>query len=159
MVPDASRSICSKTIDRMRLCPCFLCSILLSNCTIVHALKVAVAVNEQGDVDTDTLENQESTIIAESKVNAVNEEIISGKHREAETTKDKASPSITPRNTTMIKSPSPFIDLFGENLMYLAPTELGKGIQPLAIPTTEALAGKNVVGVYFSADWCGPCRK
>ncbi|KAF1334804.1 Nucleoredoxin, partial [Globisporangium splendens] len=25
-------------------------------------------------------------------------------------------------------------------------------------PTTEALAGKKVVGLYFSAHWCPPCR-
>lgn len=25
--------------------------------------------------------------------------------------------------------------------------------------TTEALAGKTFVGLYFSAKWCGPCRK
>jgi hypothetical protein len=49
---------------------------------------------------------------------------------------------------------SPFVELFGEKLIYLAPTSDGKSVQPQTIPTTDALAGKNVVGVYFSADWC-----
>jgi nucleoredoxin len=25
--------------------------------------------------------------------------------------------------------------------------------------TNDALLGKTVIGIYFSADWCGPCRK
>jgi len=34
--------------------------------------------------------------------------------------------------------------------------ELQKG--SATVPTTEALAGKVAVGIYFSAHWCGPCR-
>jgi hypothetical protein len=49
---------------------------------------------------------------------------------------------------------SPFVELFGEKLIYLAPTSDGKSVQPQTISTTDALAGKSVVGVYFSADWC-----
>lgn len=54
---------------------------------------------------------------------------------------------------------SPFETLFGSTLMYLAPSGDGKSVQPQSKSTKEALFGKNVVGVYFSADWCGPCRK
>jgi hypothetical protein len=49
---------------------------------------------------------------------------------------------------------SPFVELFGEKLIYLAPASDGKSVQPQTISTTDALAGKSVVGVYFSADWC-----
>ena len=35
--------------------------------------------------------------------------------------------------------------------------ELRKGKQ--TISTTEALAGKEVIGLYFSASWCGPCKR
>lgn len=53
---------------------------------------------------------------------------------------------------------SPFVDLFGPKLMYLAPSDDGKSVQPQSKATDEALDGKSIVGVYFSADWCGPCR-
>ncbi|KDO33420.1 hypothetical protein SPRG_02227 [Saprolegnia parasitica CBS 223.65] len=37
---------------------------------------------------------------------------------------------------------------------------LGAEIQTKAgiVPTTDALANKKVVGIYFSAHWCPPCR-
>lgn len=27
------------------------------------------------------------------------------------------------------------------------------------VPTTDALARKKLIGLYFSAEWCGPCRE
>ena len=35
--------------------------------------------------------------------------------------------------------------------------ELRKGTE--TVPTTAALSGKDVVGLYFSASWCGPCKR
>jgi len=43
---------------------------------------------------------------------------------------------------------SPFTTLFGDKL-------LGSSGE---ISTADALNGKQVVGIYFSAHWCGPCR-
>lgn len=43
---------------------------------------------------------------------------------------------------------TPWTELLGETL-------LTKGGEKA---TTEALAGKKVVGLYFSAHWCSPCR-
>lgn len=52
----------------------------------------------------------------------------------------------------------PFVDLFGPQLYSL---QMIDETQAQLVPqfTNEALKGKKVVGVYFSADWCGPCRK
>ena len=51
----------------------------------------------------------------------------------------------------------PFIDLLGSHLYSL---EMIDETQAQLVPqyTNEALVGKKVVGLYFSADWCGPCR-
>merc|ERR1719230_425992 len=43
---------------------------------------------------------------------------------------------------------SAFTDLFGDSLL--------KGKE--TVSTTEALAGKQTIGIYFSAHWCPPCR-
>jgi thiol-disulfide isomerase/thioredoxin len=52
----------------------------------------------------------------------------------------------------------PFIDLLGPTLLSLQMVD-DKSAQLVSHYTNEALAGKKVVGLYFSADWCGPCRK
>lgn len=52
----------------------------------------------------------------------------------------------------------PFVDLFGSTLLSLQMVDETHAQLEQHL-TNEALSGKSVIGLYFSADWCGPCRQ
>jgi thiol-disulfide isomerase/thioredoxin len=48
------------------------------------------------------------------------------------------------------------IKMFGDTLLTHADPSKPAGVLK---PTAEVLAGKKFVALYFSASWCGPCKK
>ena len=52
----------------------------------------------------------------------------------------------------------PMADLFGQELHALQLVSETQA-ELVAFGTTDVLQHADVVGIYFSADWCGPCRQ
>jgi thiol-disulfide isomerase/thioredoxin len=74
---------------------------------------------------------------------------------------DASANNDTGTSTTTEEAPvqtGPFIDLLGPSLLSLEMVDETHA-QLASHYTNDALRGKSVVGLYFSADWCGPCRQ
>jgi hypothetical protein len=97
------------------------------------------------DVDAATDELKEEAVEGAAEENvAESEESVS---EQAEPVKQEAETT-----TTEPVQSGPLIDLFGPQLLALEILDEQTG-QLNAQYTNEALAGKNVIGIYFSADW------
>jgi len=67
------------------------------------------------------------------------------------------APATSSQGTVQAVQAGPFVDLLGPTLLSLQMID-DTHAQINSHATTDALKGKNVVALYFSADWCGPCR-
>ena len=73
-------------------------------------------------------------------------------------TKSEESRNSTFHGTQLPTQIGPLVDIFGQQLLSLEMmNDTSAALRPSL--TSDALRCKKVIGLYFSADWCGPCRK
>lgn len=111
----------------------------LSDCVFSQEAAVAPAETETTETGDDSINTCDAT----------------KEEEESEPSEDSnANATSTEEKVEVPKQSGPFIDLFGENLLSLKMVDESHA-QIETHLTNDALKGKKVVGVYFSADWCG----
>ncbi|CAB9498949.1 Probable nucleoredoxin 1 [Seminavis robusta] len=111
--------------------------------TVDATTTATTADEQQGDTTTETAESSEAEATESATAEASAAEETAAKEEEPQKLPEQAGP---------------FIDLLGPQLYSLQMID-ERQAQLTPQLTNEALKGKKVIGLYFSADWCGPCRK
>jgi hypothetical protein len=104
------------------------------------------------DVDAATDESKEETVEEAAQENAAESEEPVSEQAEEPISESEPVKQEAETTTTEPVQAGPLIDLFGPELYSLEMVDEQTG-QLNAEYTNEALAGKNVIGIYFSADW------
>ena len=120
---------------------------------------------EDLDLDVDNVGEEEEVIATDTTEEVVEddkvEDTATKTQSDGETTEATEETTATEEETAAaapVVQSGPFIDLLGDTLLSLQMVSETQA-QVNQHYTNDALSGKKVVGLYFSADWCGPCRQ
>ena len=126
----------------MKLTRVLVCVIFLLSYVAAQEVAEAKAATEGAAAETADTTADEEAAAEPSKTDGKEEEI----------------QPVHPEAAELPAQSGPFIDLLGPTLLSLEMTSETTATLHEHL-TNDALQGKKVVGLYFSADWCGPCRQ